>query len=236
MVLTYWKRAFYNALQSKGRRHLLVAAVARAARRRRHRCPASAWIAAIYILIAVYQLYLRQALQIRWRRWLTRELPRPLARRDRAYYRIALTDPATDNPDQRIAEDIRLFVDDTLALGLGLMRCVVTLVCFLFVLWSLSGPLRCFGITIPGYMVWVALLYAVLGTWLAHLIGRPLIRLNFPSRRVEADFRYALVRLRENAEGVALYGGEADEKRGLLDRFQRADGELVGASWSPPSG
>jgi putative ATP-binding cassette transporter len=139
---------------------------------------------------------------------------------DRAYYRIALTDRETDNPDQRIAEDIRLFVDNTLVLGLGLLNSVVTLFSFIFVLWSLSGPLEVFGISIPGYMVWVAILYSVLGTWLAHLIGRPLIRLNFLQQRVEADFRYALMRVREHVEGVALYRGEADEQRGLVQRFR----------------
>jgi putative ATP-binding cassette transporter len=131
-----------------------------------------------------------------------------------------LTDPETDNPDQRIAEDARMFVAQTLGLGLGLMRSVVTLASFVVVLWSLSGPMTVFGITIPGYMVWVALVYAVLGTWLAHLIGRPLIRLNFNQQKVEADFRYALVRFRENVEGIALHGGEADEKRGLTTRFR----------------
>jgi putative ATP-binding cassette transporter len=100
------------------------------------------------------------------------------------------------------------------------MRSVVTLASFVVVLWSLSGPMTVFGITIPGYMVWVALVYAVLGTWLAHLIGRPLIRLNFNQQKVEADFRYALVRFRENVEGIALHGGEADEKRGLTTRFR----------------
>ena len=139
---------------------------------------------------------------------------------DRAYYRIALTDPGTDNPDQRIAEDLRMFVDNTLALGLGLMRSVVTLFSFILVLWGLSGPATLFGIEIPGYMVWVALAYAVVGTVLAHWVGRALIPLNFNQQRVEADFRYALVRLRDNAEGIALYGGEADEKRGLVHRFQ----------------
>jgi putative ATP-binding cassette transporter len=217
VVLTYWQRAFYNALENRD--------------------PATFWsliflggeadgtwfpgfciVAAAYILIAVYQLYLRQALQIRWRRWLTeRYLSDWLS--DRAYYRIALTDPGTDNPDQRIADDIRLFVDDTLSLGLGLMNSVVTLFSFIFVLWSLSGPLEVLGISIPGYMVWVAVIYSVLGSVLAHLVGRRLIHLNFLQQRVEADFRYALVRVRDNVEGVALYGGEADEQRGLRARF-----------------
>jgi putative ATP-binding cassette transporter len=155
---------------------------------------------------------------MRWRRWLTDVyLAEWLA--DRAYYRMALTDPYTDNPDQRIADDARLFVEDTLSLGIGLLNSIVTLGSFILVLWSLSGSITVLGVEIPGYMVWVALVYALLGTWLAHLIGRPLIMLNFNQQRLEADFRYALVRFRENTEGIALYGGEADEKRGLTQRF-----------------
>ncbi|MDP3417801.1 ABC transporter ATP-binding protein/permease [Falsiroseomonas sp.] len=217
VVLTYWQRAFYNALEEKdaGTFWSLIFLGGEAGGTW---FPGFAMLAAAYILIAVYQLYLKQALQIRWRRWLTgRYLDEWLA--ERAYYRIALTDAQTDNPDQRVADDLRLFVDDTLSLGLGLMSSVVTLFSFIFVLWSLSGPLEVLGVSIPGYMVWVAILYSLLGTWLAHLIGRPLIRLNFLQQRVEADFRYALVRLRDNVEGVALHNGEADEKRGLLARF-----------------
>jgi len=218
VVLTYWQRAFYNALEQKDAATFWALLVL-GGEADGTWFPGFCVIAAAYILIAVYALYLRQALQIRWRRWLTeRYLAEWLS--DRAYYRIALTDPVTDNPDQRIADDIRLFVDDTLGLGLGLMNSVVTLFSFIFVLWSLSGPLEVFGVTIPGYMVWVAILYSVIGTWIAHLIGRPLIRLNFLQQRVEADFRYALVRVRDNVEGVALYGGEADEKRGLTTRFR----------------
>lgn len=219
VVLTYWQRAFYNALEAKD------AAAFTALLFTWHRSeeggflPSFTLVAALYILIAVYALYLRQALEIRWRRWLT-EIYLTQWLEGRAYYRMALTDPETDNPDQRIAEDARMFVGQTLGLGLGLMRSVVTLGSFVVVLWSLSGPMTVFGVTIPGYMVWVALLYAMAGTWLAHLIGRPLIRLNFNQQKVEADFRYALVRFRENVEGIALHGGEADEKRGLTTRFR----------------
>jgi len=218
VVLTYWQRAFYNTLEQKDAGTfwslLLLGGQADGVW-----FPGFCVVAAIYILIAVYQLYLRQALQIRWRRWVTEHyLSDWLA--DRAYYRIALTDRDTDNPDQRIADDIRLFVDNTLGLGLGLMNSIVTLFSFIFVLWSLSGPLEVLGVSIPGYMVWVALLYSAIGTWLAHLIGRPLIRLNFLQQRVEADFRYGLMRVRDHVEGVALYGGEEDEKRGLTARFR----------------
>ena len=188
-------------------------------------------IAAVYILVAVYFTYLSQWLQIRWRRWLTvRFLDEWLA--DRAYYRISLTaDRAaigTDNPDQRIAEDIRDFVDNTLTLGISLLANVVTLFSFLGILWSLSGTITLFGISIPGYMVWVALVYAVVGTWLTHLVGRPLAALRFRQQRVEADFRYSLVRVRENMEGIALYNGEAEEKGLLGHRFH----SVIGNWWA----
>ncbi len=226
VLLSYWNREFFNALQEK-RADAFWQLLFWWQDTDSGPMPGFVFVAALYILIAVYQLYLRQALQIRWRRWLTREyLQDWLA--DRAYYRIALTDPGTDNPDQRIAEDLRDFVDSTLALGLGLLRSIVTLFSFILVLWGLSGSFTLFGIEIPGYMVWVALIYSVLGTLLAHWIGRPLIRLNFNQQKVEADFRYALVRFRDNAEGIALHGGEADEQRGLAARFQR----LIENWWS----
>ena len=228
VVLSYWGREFFNALQERDAatywQLMLSWRVTESGT-----MPGFAAIATVYVLVAVYQLYLRQALQIRWRAWVTqRQLSAWLA--DRAYYQVALANGAgtgIDNPDQRIAEDIRLFVDDSLTLGLGLMRSVVTLFSFVIVLWSLSGPLEVWGVSIPGYMVWAALLYAVAGTWITHLIGRRLIGLNFAQQRAEADFRFSLMRLRENAEGVALHGGEAEEKAGLLARF----GTLMGNWW-----
>ncbi|WP_149538100.1 ABC transporter ATP-binding protein/permease [Siccirubricoccus phaeus] len=218
VLLSYWNREFFNTLQTKDA-DAFWALLFWWRDTESGPMPGFIFIAVLYILVAVYALYLRQALQIRWRAWMTREL---LDRwlEDRAYYRVALTDAATDNPDQRIAEDLRLFVDASLTLGLGLMRSVVTLFSFILVLWALSGSVTVFGLRIPGYMVWIALLYAVLGTVLAHLIGRPLIGLNYQQERVEADFRFALMRFRENVEGIALYRGEAGEKRRLGERFQ----------------
>ena len=220
VLLTYWQRAFYNTLESKDWDGFIALLFTWHRTEAEGLLPGFVLVAALYILIAVYQLYLRQALQMRWRRWLT-DIYLAQWLSDRAYYRMALTDPYTDNPDQRIADDTRLFVEDTLSLGIGLLNSIVTLGSFILVLWSLSGPVTILGVEIPGYMVWVALIYALLGTWLAHLIGRPLIALNFSQQRLEADFRYALVRLRENTEGIALYGGEADEKRGLTQRFSK---------------
>jgi vitamin B12/bleomycin/antimicrobial peptide transport system ATP-binding/permease protein len=210
VLLNKWNNAFYNSLQDKDY-HAFVSLLIR-----------FSWLAGLFILMAVYQLYLNQMLQIRWRRWLTdRYLSAWLA--DGAYYRMQLAAGETDNPDQRIADDLRLFVTGALSLGIGGMRAVVTLVSFLGILWGLSGsmtlPIGAGGLTVPGYMVWAALVYAVAGTWLTNRIGRPLVRLNFDQQRYEADFRFNLVRFRENTEGVALYRGEADELRSFRERF-----------------
>ena len=205
-----WYNLFYNTLQDKNKSEFF------------HQIGRFCILAAIYIVIYVYAQYLNQMLQIRWRRWLTRNYLTEWMS-DRTYYRMQLGAGQTDNPDQRIAEDLRLFVDSTLSLSLGLLNAVVTLVAFVGILWTLSGVLE-FPVggntyVLYGYMVWVALGYAVVGTWLAHKIGKPLITLNFNQQRYEADFRFNLVRFRENMEGVALYHGEDDEMHGLRNRF-----------------
>jgi vitamin B12/bleomycin/antimicrobial peptide transport system ATP-binding/permease protein len=210
VLLSNWYNAFYNAIQEKDFPAFWKLLIR------------FSWLALLYIIAAVYQIYLNQMLQIRWRRWLTeRYLGAWLA--DNAYYRMQLTAGETDNPDQRIADDLRLFVAGALSLSIGGLRAFVTLVSFLGILWGLSGaatiPLGTTQITIPGYMVWAALLYAIAGTWLTNRIGRPLVRLNFNQQRYEADFRFNLVRFRENTEGVALYRGEADEMRNFRERF-----------------
>ena len=238
VVLSFWNNAFFTSLQEKDWdsfiQLLLTWKVTDSGI-----LPGFCGVAAAYIVIAVYRIYLTQWLQIRWRRWMTRHfLDEWLA--DRAYYRISLIPPndggrelGIENPDQRIAEDLRAFIGDGVAgvrgilfLGIDLLSNVVSLVSFIAILWTLSGPLEVLGVSIPGYMVWVALIYAVLGTVATHYVGRPLAMLNFAKQRVEADFRFALVRLRENTEGVALYGGEDEEKRGLLVRF-----EALAANW-----
>jgi vitamin B12/bleomycin/antimicrobial peptide transport system ATP-binding/permease protein len=192
-------------------------------------------LAAVAIAGTVYQVYLQQMLQIRWRRWLTRRYLDTWLD-ERAYYRMQLQDGATDNPDQRIADDLDLFTRMSLELVVGpngFLNAAVTLVSFLGILWGLSaamalplGPLGAVHIT--GYMVWFALAYAVGGTWLIFRIGRPLVRLNFDQQRYQADFRFSMMRLRENAEAVALYGGEGRERRTFMDRF----GYVFGNFWN----
>jgi putative ATP-binding cassette transporter len=216
--LNHWNAEFFNSLEKKDQVEFM------------RLIGKFSLLAGAFIVLAVYQLYLTQMLQIKWRRWLTeRYLHEWLDAR--TYYRMQLTDRATDNPDQRIAEDLNGFVGTTLALSLGLLNASVTLGSFLFILWGLSGPLTLpiggVDVVIPGYLVWVALIYAVIGTWCAHKIGQPLVGLNFQRQRFEADFRFSLVRFRENAEGVALYNGEAGERANFTERFQA----VVGNWW-----
>ena len=179
-------------------------------------------IIAVYLPVAIYRTFLTQWLQIRWRRWMTdRTLNDWLS--DRAYYTIGLQQiagqPATDNPDQRIADDIRSFTSDTLRLFLNLIKTIATLISFAFILWSLSGSITLLGVTIPGYLLFIAILYAIFGTAVTHWVGNPLAGIEFRKQKAEADFRFALVRVRENAEGIALYAGERSETRSLLERF-----------------
>ncbi|MGB6963777.1 MAG: ABC transporter ATP-binding protein/permease [Xanthobacteraceae bacterium] len=210
VALNYWYNGFYNALQNRDAAgfwwYILLFCA----------------LAGIYTVIAVYQYYLNSWLQIRWRRFMTQTYLRQWLNTAN-HYRMQLLGDAADNPDQRIAEDLAQFVSSTLSIGLGLLNSIVTLISFVVILWGLSeaAPLHLFGmrIAIPGYLVWAALLYAVIGTTLAHLIGRLLIPLNFQQQRYEADFRFNLVRTRENSEQIAALHGEAAERERLGDRF-----------------
>jgi putative ATP-binding cassette transporter len=218
VLLNSWNNAFYNALQDKDWDAFV------------YQLGYFCVLATAFILLAVYQLYLNQWLQIRWRRWLTETyLDRWLTEAN--HYRMQLLGDAADNPDQRIAEDVRQFIDaGILPIGLNLLNAVVTLGSFAFILWNLSAaaPLHVFGLKydIPGYLLWAALIYAVVGTIFTHLIGRALIALNFQQQRYEADFRFNLVRVRESSEQIALLNGERAERDGLLLRF----GNVV-ANW-----
>ncbi|MDF0578397.1 ABC transporter ATP-binding protein/permease [Bradyrhizobium yuanmingense] len=179
-------------------------------------------LASASVALSVYQLYLNQWLQIRWRQWLTRHY---LAEwlNGATHYRMQLKGDAADNPDQRITDDVRSFVEQTLNIGIGLLSSIVTLLSFVVILWGLSNaaPLHISGIDfpIPGYLVWAALVYAIFGTLLTHWIGSPLVNLNFEQQRYEADFRFNLVRVRENSEQIALLKGEGAERERLLLRY-----------------
>jgi putative ATP-binding cassette transporter len=217
VLLNTWNAAFYNALQERNWNAFV------------YQLGYFCVLAGAFILLAVYQLYLNQWLQIRWRRWMTAVyLDHWLAGAN--HYRMQLLGDAADNPDQRISEDISQFITSTLNIGLQLLNSLVTLFSFLIILWGLSAaaPLHLFGLSysIPGYLLWAALIYAAIGTTFTHLIGRPLIALNFQQQRYEADFRFNLVRTRENSEQIALLAGEQAEDDRLLLRF----GNVV-ANW-----
>lgn len=181
-------------------------------------------LAFLYIILAVYAIYLRQMLQIKWRTWMTdRYIGRWM--KNQVYYRLQVLKSDTDNPDQRISEDINQFVSLTLQLLLGFLKQLTTLGAFGVVLWNLSGaftvPIGGHEFVIYGYMFWFSLLYAVLGTVGVHFVGRRLIGLNFDQQRFEADFRFDMMRVRENSESIAFYRGEQPESVGFAERFAR---------------
>ncbi|HYX00748.1 MAG TPA: ABC transporter ATP-binding protein/permease [Reyranella sp.] len=204
-----WNRRFYDSIQNKDEATFWREIIT------------FSWLAAMFIAVFVARAIVSPYLRLRWRRWLTRHY---LAHwlDGRGYYRIELQ-RTVDNADQRIAEDLRMLGEYTMQLLLGLLSAVATLISFLAILWGLSGPLSLAPIgldfTVPGYMAWVCLIYAVVGTFLANLVGRRLIPLNYQRQRYEANFRFALVRVRENAEGIALYRGEQREADLLNLRF-----------------
>lgn len=176
-----------------------------------------------FLVIEINRLYLQQLLEMKWRFWLTTWYLQTWLN-NRTYYFMQVFDNPVDNPDQRISEDLRLFVSYSLELSLGLVKAVVTLCSFSLVLWELSGVVDVTvgtqQISVHGYMVWLAVGYAAAGSWLTAVVGRPLIGLNYAQQQYEADFRFSLMRLRENGEGIASYHGEAQEKTNFMQRFQ----------------
>jgi vitamin B12/bleomycin/antimicrobial peptide transport system ATP-binding/permease protein len=211
VILNLWYNRFYNALQDRNWNAFISLILFFCA------------LAAVYIVLAVYKTYLNQWLQIRWRRWMTQTYLQQWLNAAN-HYRMQLLGDAADNPDQRIAEDVKSFIDNALQITTGILSSVVSFCSFVVILWGLSeqAPLHLFGaeFVIPGYLVWAALIYAAIGTALTHLIGWPLIPLNFQQQRFEADFRFNLVRTRENSEQIAALGGDAAERDGHLRRFQ----------------
>jgi vitamin B12/bleomycin/antimicrobial peptide transport system ATP-binding/permease protein len=212
VLLNQWNNRFYNALQEKDWDSFV------------REIGVFSLLAACNVVVGIYQLYLNQWLHIRWRRWMTnRYLGEWLHNAN--HYRMQLQGDAADNPDQRIADDVKLFVERTLEIGIGLLSSVVTLASFFIILWGLSAaaPLHIFGneFAIPGYLVWGALIYAIFGTALTQWIGSPLVNLDFRQESFEADFRFNLVRVRENSEQIALLQGESAERQRLSERFGR---------------
>lgn len=220
VLLNGWNNDFYNALQQRAFESFwpLIGQFA--------------GFAFLHIIFAVYAVYVRQILEIKWRKWMTdKYLDRWLGHQ--TYYRLQVAgQDDMDNPDQRIADDVNSFVNLTLSLFVGVLKQATSLVAFVVILWNLSGsldiPLGDTVLSVPGYMVFVTLIYSVVGTWLAHKVGRKLIRLNYDQQRFEADFRFSMVRVRENSESVAFYGGEKPELQNFRERFALVIGNFWG--------
>ena len=211
LLLNEWFNSFYSALQNYDSGAVYSGLLR------------FTGLAFAHIAFAVYSYYLQQRLALRWRKWMTKNY---LAKwtGQQMYYRLEMFSQGTaDNPDQRISEDINLFTARTLSFMSGLLRSATTIVCFIFVLWNLSEVLSFSAagqeIHIYGYLVWTALAYSVLGTWITHKVGHRLVSLNYLQQKLEADFRFSMVRLRETAESVAFYNGAAKEESFLSNRF-----------------
>jgi putative ATP-binding cassette transporter len=215
--LSYFNRDWFNAIQDKNASEFW-----------RQLIMVFTFWAVIYVTVAIYQYAIRSYLVIRWRRWMTEHYIGAWLD-EHSHYRMQLQGRNTDNPDQRIQEDVQSFTITTLSLFLGLLSSVTTLFSFAFVLWNLSADftLPWTDIQVPGFLLWGALLYAVLGTWLTHLVGRPLIGLNFEQQRYEADFRFSLARIREYGEQIALLRGEPSETGQLRNRFGNVIGNFL---------
>lgn len=211
VLLNQWNNSFYSALQNYDAKKIFDELI--------H----FSWLAAIYILLAVYSYYLQQTLILNWRRWLTTRFI-DIWLQNKTYYNLQMFGKDTDNPDQRISEDVRQFVEMTLSFGIGILKTFCTFASFVVILYNLSGSLSFTFMgktwTINGYMLWASLLYSVIGTYITHIVGRKLVKINFIQQKYEADFRFSMIRLRESAESVAFYRGEAQEGSVFKQRFK----------------
>lgn len=210
VLFNKWNNSFYDSIQQVNKKAFFSLLVT------------FSYYAFFYIIFQIISFYFNKTLEIRWRKWLTNYyIEKWLAQH--AYYKTRFVSDYVDNPDQRISQDVGSFVSTVLGLTLGMISNIVSLCSFVFILYKISGA---FAFTfaghqfvINGYMVWVALLYAIAGTYITFLIGRPLIKLNFRQETVEADFRFGLMRIREYAENIAFYHGEKQERSKLDGKF-----------------
>ena len=227
VLFTYWQRGLFNALEAKDWNAFLALLLAWNRDAEGVLTIGFVPLLAIFVGATVYRLYLQQRLQLRWRAWMTDQyLTRYLA--DRAFYRLTLDGEAADNPDQRLSEDVNWFTEKSLELSVGFFENVASVISFIILLWALSANVEFWGVSVPGSLVWIALIYALFGTALTHFIGRRLVLLSYHQQRLEADFRWVLIRLREFAESIAFYRGEPAEARriggvfsGLLANFAK---------------
>jgi vitamin B12/bleomycin/antimicrobial peptide transport system ATP-binding/permease protein len=217
IALNSWTARLFNSLQAKNIEQLSK----------------ELWywlmLAAIFTVTNVYRLWLTQHLVIRWRCWLSEAFISNWLR-DGTHYRLELANGIADNPEQRIEEDCNQFVTNFLNISLGALQHIAIIGSFFSILWSLSGTLILpifGGVSLPGYMMWATIGYAVLGSWLTHVVGRPLAAVNFNLERYSADFRCSMTRVRDNCESIALLRGEGTERLRLITAIGK-----IRATWS----
>ena len=215
VLLSYWQNDLFTALQKLDQpaflRAILVFVV----------------LIVVWVVVQLLQFYAQQRLEIRLRVWLNDRVVGDWLD-GAAYHRGRFTSTPVDNPDQRIQEDIGAFSVSTVSLGVGAVNAIVSLVSFTFVLWALSGPLSVLGVEVPRAMTFFAYLYVIVASVIAFRIGRPLIGLNFLRERLNAAYRYALIRLRDNSENVAFHRGERVEGATFGTRF----GAVIDNAWA----
>lgn len=211
IMINLWSKQLFDALEERSMDRFMV------------------MVALVFAIIAfnicntILHLRVKRALQLGWRKWLTERVLDNWMTRGR-HYQVTYLDGEHDNPDGRIAEDIRITTEVAIELGHSLSYCVLLLISFVNILWMLSGTLDVTvfetTLSIPGYLLYIALVYAAAGTTIAMLVGKPLVRAADRRQGYEADFRFGLARVRENAQAVALLHGESDERRRLLQLFK----------------
>jgi putative ATP-binding cassette transporter len=215
ILFSFWYNGFYSAMQNLDAKAfwfmLFVFSI----------------LATVHVARALLNFFLQQAFLVRWRIWLTHDLMRGWLV-NQAYYRSQYLADDADNPDQRIQQDIDSFVSSSLSLSMGLLNAAVSLFSFTIILWGLSGSLMLFGLEVPRAMVFLVYLYVISATLFAVKLGRPLIALNFLNEKFNADFRYALIRMREYGESIAFFKGEKIEQAGLLVRFD----QVISNQWA----
>ena len=215
VLLSYWSNGFYDAVQALDAKAFWFF------------MSLFALLATLHVARVLVAFYVSQAFEIRWRTWTNDRLTDDWLAGS-AYYRARFVPNPTDNPDQRIQVDVGSFVSSTRSLAIGAVDAVVSLVTFTLILWNLSGPIAFGGMEVPRAMVFLVYVYVIVASVFAFWLGRPLIRLNFLAEKLGADFRYALIRLREYAENVAFYRGEAVERGTLRRRFD----EVIRNLWA----
>ncbi|MBV9014555.1 MAG: ABC transporter ATP-binding protein/permease, partial [Alphaproteobacteria bacterium] len=208
--LNVWNRDFFNALEGRDWHAFL------------YQMGLFGLLCAATMGVAVYQTYIKQLLQLRWRKWLNAKLTHQWLA-DGLHYQLTFIETGVDNPDQRIAENVKHATEKAVEFSLGIFEKAVTLISFISILWTVSGslqvPLGDWSFEIPGYMVFAALLYAGIGSGLTYFVGQPIVAANLRQNATEADYRFSLVRLRENSEAIAMIRGERDENRVLTRYF-----------------